>query len=215
MKPVIFGALILAIVVGIAMSALITGQPIWPLDAGPKIPAATPRSSAVPSSAVANALPTQVETASDTQIARAAQANPSPTQVETATDTQIAKVTQANPSPTVTVAPPAATLPTATVILPTPTESSRVLAAAATPAQVPTVNLSAPTLPPVLHVGNTGGVGTYLRHSALQSDHWIWLADNTDIKYLGSRAERDNDTWAWVSDSHGDVGWIQTRYVVA
>ena len=89
------------------------------------------------------------------------------------------------------------------------------LSAVATPALVPTADLSGPTLPAVLHVGNTGGTGTFLRHSALHSDHWIWLAENADIKYLGGQAERDDDTWVWVSDSHGDVGWIQTRYVVS
>lgn len=64
------------------------------------------------------------------------------------------------------------------------------------------------------YVGHTGGSGTYLRHSALFSDHWLLLPDNTPLVLLGSQAEREGELWIWVSDPSGHVGWVQAQYVV-
>jgi hypothetical protein len=67
---------------------------------------------------------------------------------------------------------------------------------------------------PTGHVGNTGGAGTFLRHSAILSDHWLLLPDGTPVTLLGSQAVRENENWLWVQDPQGNVGWIQSRYVV-
>ncbi len=67
---------------------------------------------------------------------------------------------------------------------------------------------------PVAYVGNTGGAGTYLRRSALHSDHWLLLPEGTPLVLLGSQAERDDDQWLWVRDPHGHVGWVQLQAVV-
>jgi hypothetical protein len=87
--------------------------------------------------------------------------------------------------------------------------------ALSSPTTAPTVNAGGSLPGSFGFVGNTGGEGTYLRHSALHSDQWLPLADGTRLVFLGSQAERDNDQWLWVSDPLGNVGWVESRYYVA
>ena len=132
-------------------------------------------------------------------VAAAAQSNTPLATVAVATSVSTTTV-QPTPTPlplTPTIPPPTGTPP--------PTAVLGVSQQAGTPTSTPAQ---------LGHVGNTGGFGTYLRHSAIVTDHWLRLPDGTPLELLGSEAERDNESWLWVQDPKGNVGWIQARYVV-
>jgi hypothetical protein len=177
--------------VSVGAQAFYTGEPIIgsvrSLVGPPAAPTARPKPSATSSAAGALAPPTST---------------PRPTNASLATAVPTPSPVNPTPSGSGGVPSPTATQPSST---PLATAVLSVAERAAT--------LTATTLP-VARVGNTGGAGTFLRHSAVLSDHWLLLPDGTTVVLLGSQAVRENENWLWVQDPQGNVGWIQSRYVV-
>jgi hypothetical protein len=65
----------------------------------------------------------------------------------------------------------------------------------------------------LVHVGNTGGDGVYLRRTPILSDTWIAWPDGTPLVLLGSFTDRQGFAWLQVRDPKNNVGWVPAQYV--
>lgn len=108
-------------------------------------------------------------------------------------------------TPTNTPSPP----PTATA-QPSSTPSST---PSATPTQTPTASPSATPTPIPARIGNTGGMGVFLR-STPNGDMVAVLSERSPVQILYRREELDGLEWIEIRDALGRVGWVAARFVV-
>ena len=88
------------------------------------------------------------------------------------------------------------------------------------PAGQPTPTSTAPPTPaptplPVRKVGNTGGLGVYLRRTPNVNDRLRAWVDNSEMTLLGEETDAGNFHWVKVRDPAGNEGWIPAQYLVA
>jgi hypothetical protein len=91
---------------------------------------------------------------------------------------------------------PATLIPTSTVALP--------------PTPAPTATSPATWV----LVGNTGGVGVYLRRTPHMDDQLKAWPDGTSLKVIGPDVDGDGHHWKNVQDPDGNVGWVPAEYVL-
>lgn len=107
------------------------------------------------------------------------------------------------------------------LVEPTPTREPSPAAAGAAAADAPSVSVTAtpaPTPTPareIRKVGNTGGVGVYLRRTPDIGDRMRAWVDGSDMELLGEEIEAGGFRWIKVRDPAGNEGWIPERYLVA
>ena len=79
----------------------------------------------------------------------------------------------------------------------------------ASPAPVDT-----PTVRPTSYVvGNTDGLGVYVRRSPRSQDRIIAWPDGTRMLVVGAYQQAGGATWKSVQDPAGNVGWIASQYL--
>jgi uncharacterized membrane protein YphA (DoxX/SURF4 family) len=83
-----------------------------------------------------------------------------------------------------------------------------VAVASPTPAATPT------KAPAFLLVGNTGGVGVWLRGSPSMADKVRAWVDSTKMLVVGPECEAEGRVWCNVKDPAGNVGWIPAEYLL-
>ena len=108
-----------------------------------------------------------------------------------------------------TVAPPPPAIPTVALL---PISTPVAAPAAATLTAVP------PALSPtgeVVYVGNTGGIGVYVRTTTRPEDRVKVYADNTSLAIVGPDVVADGVTWRHVRAPDGVVGYVPVDYTVA
>ena len=108
-----------------------------------------------------------------------------------------------------TVAPPPPAIPTVALL---PISTPVAAPAAANPTAVP------PALSPtgeVVYVGNTGGIGVYVRTTTRPEDRVKVYADNTSLAIVGPDVVADGVTWRHVRAPDGVVGYVPVEYTVA
>jgi HJR/Mrr/RecB family endonuclease len=129
-------------------------------------------------------------------------------------------------APASAVAPPKGVVPTAVLesiassslpaAVQSPTSSS-FPGSAATPTSTAIDTPLSPTTPTEVTsvvIGNTGGIGAYIRHSPHLVDRWIAWPDGTTLVVLGPEVNSDGSAWLPVRDPSGPAGWIPTQYTV-
>lgn len=113
----------------------------------------------------------------------------------------------ANRPPAVTGASPTAT-PSAAKPSPTPQR---------TPTQLPSPQAS-PTATEGqgtrVVIGNTGGVGAWVRRSPSINDYLIAWTDGTALEVTGPDVQNEGRTWKQVRDPQGNRGYIPAEWVV-
>ena len=105
---------------------------------------------------------------------------------------------------------PAAANPTAS---PTP-PATATTAPTATPAQSPTATPAAEP-PKVFVIGNTGGVGAWLRRTPRINDYLIAWTDGTRMEVVGPDVQADGRTWRHVKDPRGNEGYLPAEWLVS
>lgn len=106
------------------------------------------------------------------------------------------------PSPQARPASPAAHSP------PTP---------AALPASPAGQSLPTPTAlaePRTVVVGNTGGIGVYIRRTPRMEDKLVAWPDGTVLEVVGDDAHAEGRLWKKVRDPRGNVGWVPAEFTV-
>jgi hypothetical protein len=74
---------------------------------------------------------------------------------------------------------------------------------------------SAPAAPGAeMRIGNTGGVGAFIRRTPRLTDRLVAWPDATILQALGETAEGDGVLWINVRDPSGNLGWIPAGYVL-
>jgi hypothetical protein len=63
-------------------------------------------------------------------------------------------------------------------------------------------------------VANTGGVGVYIRHTPLLSDHIRAWAEGAVMEQVGPDAVGEGIRFVNVRDPDGNIGWIPAAYLV-
>jgi hypothetical protein len=93
-------------------------------------------------------------------------------------------------------------------------------------ASVPTVNPAAPQVAPTplpsptpavvrVKIGNTDGLGAYLRPEPnLQARGVVAWPDGSVLEVVGPDRQFDGKVWRNVKDSRGNVGWILREYLL-
>lgn len=105
-------------------------------------------------------------------------------------------VVQGNPSPTAAKPSPTASR--------TPTPST-------TPGASPTAT---PGQSQSLVLGNTGGVGAWLRRTPRMNDYLIAWTDGTRMTVVGPDVQAEGITWKNVQDPQGNKGYIPAEWLV-
>ena len=138
------------------------------------------------------------------------------------------------PTPTAAPAPPTAVpadptappaVPTATVLptvvatvvlFPTSTPAGTPAAAAPTaPTTAPTAAPTAPSTGETIYVGNTGGIGVYVRRTTQADSRVKAYPDNTPLAVIGPDVAADGVTWKHVRAPDGIVGYVPAQYTSA
>ena len=92
---------------------------------------------------------------------------------------------------------------------PTPT-----IVAASSPQPWPT-STPVPTPTPVVRkVGNTGGLGVYLRRTPNINDRMRAWLDNSEMILLGEETDAGGFHWIKVRDPAGNEGWVPEQYLL-
>jgi len=130
-------------------------------------------------------------------------ADPSPTATPTTkpAGALVATARPASPTSTPTTAPTA----TPTQVSPTPA------APTATPAQASPTPTGAAA---VYVVGNTDGVGVWLRRSPRLNDYLISWKDGTRMVTIGPDVQANGMVWHHVQDPRGNQGYIPAQWLV-
>lgn len=81
-------------------------------------------------------------------------------------------------------------------------------AATATPAATPTPARE------IRKVGNTGGIGVYLRRTPSVNDRIRAWLDGSEMTLLGEETDAAGFHWIKVRDPAGNEGWIPQQYLV-
>lgn len=103
--------------------------------------------------------------------------------------------------------PPAVAEP-AEMAAPRPVEHAR-----PTPLEPPLPHHEPPPRPP-LRVGNTGGIGVFLRATPRLADRLRAWPDGTPMLPTGRETEAEGRRWLEVRDPSGTIGWIPAIYLV-
>ncbi|MFH1485134.1 MAG: hypothetical protein ABIH46_03600 [Chloroflexota bacterium] len=69
--------------------------------------------------------------------------------------------------------------------------------------------------PNIMVVGNTGGVGVYVRRTPSMADKLKAWPDRTIMKLTGEQTEAEGKKWLRVEAPDGNNGWIPAEYLVA
>ncbi|MHB1007258.1 MAG: hypothetical protein ACYC3S_16690 [Chloroflexota bacterium] len=92
---------------------------------------------------------------------------------------------------------------------PSPTTAPTSPTASPTPTVTPT-----PSQGQSLVLGNTGGVGAWLRRTPHMNDYLIAWVDGTRMTVMGSDVQSDGLTWKNVQDPQGNKGYIPAEWLV-
>ncbi|MGQ9677211.1 MAG: SH3 domain-containing protein [Chloroflexota bacterium] len=124
------------------------------------------------------------------------------------------KLEQGQP-PAPTPAPTGAPQPTPTAAFKPLSGSIIIVAPTPGPNQTPAPGAT-PTVAPtkLVRIGNTGGVGAYIRKSPHLDDKLIAWHDNTQLKVIGEPVQSDGLQWYNVEDPRGNKGWIPVQWVI-
>ena len=96
----------------------------------------------------------------------------------------------------------------------TPAPSPTVAIVISPPEPTPT-NTSVPTpTPEIRKVGNTGGLGVYVRRTPNINDRIRAWLDNSEMILLGEETDAGGFHWVKVRDPAGNEGWVPDRYLV-
>jgi len=82
------------------------------------------------------------------------------------------------------------------------------------PVAPPPPHHAPPPPSPPLRVGNTGGIGVYLRATPRLADRLRAWPDGTPMLPTGRETEAEGRRWREVRDPTGTVGWIPASYLV-
>ena len=102
-----------------------------------------------------------------------------------------------------------------TLAEPTPTPApTPTIVAASSPQPWPT-STPVPTPTPVVRkVGNTGGLGVYLRRTPNINDRMRAWLDNSEMILLGEETDAGGFHWIKVRDPAGNEGWVPEQYLL-
>ncbi|MDA8218518.1 MAG: hypothetical protein M0Z94_12965 [Dehalococcoidales bacterium] len=118
--------------------------------------------------------------------------------------------------PTATPTPAATSTPTAAAVEPTATIP--VTNAVGTTSSATTVSQATPTptaQPPKYYlVGNSDGVGVWLRRTPNMNDYLISWPDGTRMEVIGGDVQADGRAWKHVQDPRGNKGYIPAVWLV-
>ena len=95
-----------------------------------------------------------------------------------------------------------------------PVATATVVEAAYPPTPVPVVTPTYPPSPAAYLVGNTGGLGAFLRRSPQTGDKIKAWPDGTVMTVIGGEQVVDGHTWRNVKDPEGNEGWMRTDLLV-
>jgi hypothetical protein len=104
------------------------------------------------------------------------------------------------------------------VAVPTATTEATATPEPATPTPEPEAT---PTSAPVIQqpdhyvVGNTGGVGVWLRRTPRMNDYLITWPDNTRMQTIGPDVEAEGRVWRNVMDPRGNRGFVPAEWLIA
>lgn len=99
----------------------------------------------------------------------------------------------------------------------TPPAQSTATGGSAAAAQAPSTPTPTPTPTPareIRKVGNTGGIGVYLRRTPSVSDRIRAWLDGSEMTLLGEEVDAAGFRWIKVRDPAGNDGWIPQQYLV-
>ncbi|MHB1417910.1 MAG: hypothetical protein ACYC1C_21885 [Chloroflexota bacterium] len=118
--------------------------------------------------------------------------------------------------PTATPTPAPTSTPTATAVEPTATMPAT--DAVGTTSSATTASQATPTptaQPPKYYlIGNTDGVGAWLRKTPHMGDYLLSWPDGTKMEVIGPDVQSDGRTWKYVQDPRGNKGYIPTDWLV-
>jgi hypothetical protein len=95
--------------------------------------------------------------------------------------------------------------PTAPTPAPVPTQIAPGVPTSAAP--------RAPSAPTVLVVGNTQGIGVYIRPTPSMAGQIKAWPDGTRMTVIGPDQQAEGMTWKNVRDPDGNVGWVPAQYL--
>jgi len=96
---------------------------------------------------------------------------------------------------------------------PTPEPTPAAAVASPTTTAVPAAEPS-PTVVPSLAVGNTGGLGVFIRRTPAGDKIRTW-PDGATMAVIGEDKQAEGRTWKNVRDPDGNGGWVAAEYLVA
>ncbi|MBI3978714.1 MAG: hypothetical protein HY331_11070 [Chloroflexi bacterium] len=182
----------------------------------PPTPTAVPAHSPVPPTPTPTSMPVPSPGGSAPISTQPASPTPAPTQPPTPTSapTQPPTPTPApTQPPTVTplsTQPPTPSPSTQTRSTPTPTPTAtRPASPSPTPTQPPTPSPAANAL----SVGNTGGIGVYIRRTPAMADKITAWPDGTRMTVVGTDRQAEGRNWKNVRAPDGTVGWVPAEYL--
>jgi len=114
--------------------------------------------------------------------------------------------------PTATVPPPAAS--PATVASPVPTKPAATAPASPTPAAAKPTATAEPAGAQTVWVGNTDGIGVYIRRTPSMADRVRAFPDNTPLEIIGEDVFGDGQRWHHVKAPDGLEGYVPVIYTV-
>lgn len=95
---------------------------------------------------------------------------------------------------------------------PTPEASPAAAVASPTASTAPPPEPS-PTAAPSLLVGNTGGLGVFIRRTPAGDQIRAW-PDGATMTVIGEDKQAEGRTWKNVRDPDGNNGWVAAEYLV-
>ena len=113
-------------------------------------------------------------------------------------------------SPNTASQPPVGT-PTlaAAATTPSPTGSPGIVPSPSPP------KLTPPATVTYYNVGNTDGLGVYIRRTPRMDDRIAPWPDGTPMQWLGETVQSEGRNWEKVKDPSGNVGWVPSAFLVA
>lgn len=96
----------------------------------------------------------------------------------------------------------------------TPTAVARAASAGLDQATPAASTATATATPEIRQVGNTGGVGVYVRRTPNLNDRIRAWTDNSEMTLLGEETDAGGQHWIKVRDPAGNEGWLPSQYLV-
>ena len=151
--------------------------------------------------------PIKVETRSSNLFGAGVVERPSP--IPSPSATAPAAQPAQPPSPTTGAAATATNVPSS----PTATNAPSTATGTATGTATSTATAT-PEPPKVFAIGNTGGVGAWLRRTPRLDDYLVAWVDGTRMEVVGPDVEADGRPWKNVRDPRGNVGYVPAEWLV-